>query len=285
MKNPAKTSLIVAVHLSNRRGKPPRGFTLIELLVVIAIIAILAAMLLPALSKAKVKAQAISCMNNQKQLTLAWIMYADDNQGRVPPNASGSGNNNPDNSWVAGWMTFEPGWTDNTNTLFLMNAKIGPYTKNIGIYKCPADVYTCVIAGRQMPRVRSVAMNSFIGVNPGEGYGARHTPPAYEYHKLSDIKRPPPSLLWVFVDEHPDSINDGWLTPSWPGGGGWGDLPASYHAGSCGIGFADGHAEIRKWKDKATLEPVTKQTKPRQGGSAPRDTTWFVTERTSAAIQ
>ena len=197
---------IVAAITSKRRLQRRRGFTLIELLVVIAIIAILAAMLLPALTKAKIKAQAVYCMSNQKQLTLAWIMYADDNQDRVPPNISGSSSAG---GWVDGWLDFNVGNTDNTNTLFLTHARIGPYTKSIGIYKCPADIYPCVVRGLTLPRVRSVSMNSFIGV-PDADYGTRQTPPCYTYKKFSDIRRPPPSNLWVFVDEHPDSINDGW---------------------------------------------------------------------------
>src|SRR5437899_12500002 len=137
------------------------AFTLIELLVVIAIIAILASMLLPVLNKAKAKGQGIYCLSNQKQLTLAWMMYPDDNGGNLVPNHDG-GTTDYTKSWVPGWLDWFPNNTANTNIHFLRDAMIGPYTKNIGIYKCPADVYLCVEGGQKMARVRSVGMNGFI---------------------------------------------------------------------------------------------------------------------------
>src|SRR5437899_7123712 len=137
------------------------GFTLIELLVVIAIIAILAAMLLPALARARQKAQGVYCLGNQKQLTLAWIMYSDDYQGKLVPNHDG-GTTSYDLSWVPGWLDFNPDNTANTNIQYLLSSKIGPYTKNPGIYKCPADTYLCLERNQKLPRVRSVGMNGFI---------------------------------------------------------------------------------------------------------------------------
>ena len=263
-----------------RLTRPREGFTLIELLVVIAIIAILAALLLPALSKAKQKTQGIMCLSNMKQLTLAWILYADDHQGRLPPNANGGSAR----GWVDGWLDFQPNNTDNTNTVFLTNSKLGPYSnRSIGIYKCPADAYTCTIRNVQLPRVRSLSMNGFIegGQYRDPSGGATWYPNYYRYDKMSDIVNPPPSKLFVFVDEHPDSINDGWMITDVTNPRNWTDLPAHYHNGACGFSFADGHAEIKKWLDSGTFVPVLKQGRNGFPTTQTRDTTWVI-ERASA---
>jgi len=263
------------------------GFTLIELLVVIAIIAILAGMLLPALAKAKTKAQGVFCMNNNKQLTLAWIMYSDDYNGNLVPNHDG-GTTDYNLSWVPGWLDFTPNNSANTNLNYLRISKIAPYTKAVaGIYKCPADIYLCLEGGKKMPRVRSVGMNGFIeggAYKGGEGHGSldSHWYTGWSsYQKMTDIKNPPPVRLWVFVDEHPDSINDGWTIMNVTDPNNWMDLPASYHNGACGLSFADGHAEIKKWIESSTRQPV--KQKQFNGVSAPksRDIQWII-ERSSA---
>jgi prepilin-type N-terminal cleavage/methylation domain-containing protein/prepilin-type processing-associated H-X9-DG protein len=260
------------------------GFTLIELLVVIAIIAILAAMILPALAKAKQKTQGVYCMSNQKQLTLAWLMYADDNRDVLVVNHDG-GVTSFDQSWVPGWLDFSANNTANTNLNYLMKSKIAPYTKASGIYHCPADIFQCMEWGVKMNRVRSVGMNGMI-----EGYAYKGEHGAldshwftgwFAYDKMTDIKAPPPAMLWVFVDEHPDSINDGWTIMNCPDPNSWTDLPASYHNGACGFGFADGHGEIRKWLEASTKVRVTQAQYNTFSAPNSRDTRWVI-PRTSA---
>jgi prepilin-type N-terminal cleavage/methylation domain-containing protein/prepilin-type processing-associated H-X9-DG protein len=231
------------------------AFTLIELLVVIAIIAILAAMLLPALSKAKTKAEGISCLNNLKQLQLAWVMYAEDNGEKIAENR---GYENNTNAWVTGIL----GWAsipDNLDTAKLLNAQLGPYVaRSLGVYKCPADK----LPSANGARVRSISMNGFMG-DIRNLNGTVLNPGWKRYLKLSDITKPAPAQCWVFLDEHPDSINDGLFNVTMDSTR-WDDVPASYHNGACGFSFADGHAEIKKWRDNNTKQPIRK-TNPSAG--------------------
>jgi prepilin-type N-terminal cleavage/methylation domain-containing protein/prepilin-type processing-associated H-X9-DG protein len=236
------------------------GFTLIELLVVIAIIAILAALLLPALNKAKIQAQGVQCMSNNKQLTLAWKIYTGDNRGWFVYNPG----NNFSPNWCKGWMEFGANWPDNTNTSELVNdpnSALGPYGKDYKIYKCPADQSAAPIGGVNCPRVRSVSMSEAVG-SDANGYWLNYLQPSLNFalfHKESDLGRMSSSMLWVFVDEHPDSINDTLLAVAIAGTAAettWIDVPADYHNGACGFGFADGHAEIHKWLDPRSRFPI-----------------------------
>lgn len=249
MKNPC--------HKPKMHVKRATAFTLLELLTVLGTLAVLALMLLPALADTKGDGRLLRCMNNQKQLTAAWLLYTADNSDRLMPSPG----------WAGGVMDWNS-TTDNTNSAILESSSqsvIAQYIKAATLFKCPEDVYQS--SANPGPRVRSISLNGVLtssgagpivqGTNPGGRlyYGS----PNGAARTMAHLIKPGPSQVFVFIDEHPDSINDSvfMLDPGYAAASTrFRDLPASYHSGGGGSSFADGHYELHRWQLTSTTRSV-----------------------------
>jgi prepilin-type processing-associated H-X9-DG protein len=268
---------------------------------VIAIIAILASMLLPALTKARSKAQGIVCLSNMKQLGFSWVMYTHDFDDRVPPNP-GMTTSDPHLNWVGGFLTLDGGDnlghpgrdnSDNTNTVFLMNSLLWPYHRALSVWRCPGDTSMSTIASRKYPHVRTVSMNNWVGnYDPRNGVVTEYTPGFKVFKKTTDMASTGPSQIFLLLDEREDSINDGsylmlmdGFNPSNPTARTIVDYPSSYHNGAGGLNFCDGHAEVHRWLDARTTPPLKTDTHlsqiPARGSPNNPDVFW-IQERTTA---
>lgn len=243
-------------------NRPTLGFTLLELLVTLAIIATLASLLIPALAKAKSKVRSVSCLNNERQIILAWFLYIGDYNDALPYNLGADEiKRRVAQQQYINWTSSIMSWEldpDNTNTVLLTQGGLGPYVSSSAkVYRCPNDSVVSDLQARAgwSSRARSLSMNAMVG-DAGEytqGGNNVNNPDYRQFFKLGQI--PQPAQIFAFIEEHPDSINDGYFlnrSDSLE----WTDLPASHHNGAANLAFADGHMEAHVWRFPSTKPPA-----------------------------
>ncbi len=269
-------------------SKSHRAFTLIELLIVIAIIAILAAILLPALEKAKERAMGVQCMNDLHQIQTGWLIYNNESSGNFAYNCTGSASGNL--NWVANDENYS-GASDDTNSAKLVDSRYSQLAASIvdpKVYHCPADMSKS-FGSTGLPRVRSYSMSQAVGPNnlgtaTGQGKWLNSTSDSgtvnasgdYTVYTKESMVRGAlgPADLWVLIDEDPDHINDAAFAvniPSSPSQTYWIDFPTKYHANGCGVSFADGHAEIHGWRDPGAIPYPVFQTATQTAQQSPKN--------------
>lgn len=253
----------------NRRDPGPVcrfAFTLVELLVVIAIVGALCALLLPALSQSRGKAQSTTCANNLRQLVMAWGLYADDHRETLVSNHGVPQTLEERQNWVNNVQDWEAS-DDNTNSSLVTGGKLGPYAnRSVAIFKCPADR----VQAPNGARLRSVAMNAMVGDSGREA--GRFNPEFRQFEKATDFMQP--ARVFVFLDEHADTLNDGFFVNRLAENT-WGNLPGSYHGGAANLVFADTHLEPRRWMAMGTVRPVLKMRLDRIPAEGSVDFEWL----------
>ncbi len=253
------------------------AFSRIDLLAVLSILVLLAVLVMPALARSRVNDQAFQCLNNLRQLTLGWRMYAEDNQGALPSAWD----------WVRGYLDYSPNNRDNTNVSYLLTGQLGSYVQNPALYKCPADTSTTTFSpGITLPRVRTVCMN-FMLHNPNEDGFPLPRPYWTSYWRFSQIIKPTPANLFVLIEENPNYINDAaFVVPLSVRGEvteNWNDYPNVLHNGSCALSFADGHSQTKLWQDAVTLTGKAPSS-PFVPFPLPRDDIQWLQDRTTAPL-
>jgi len=240
------------------------AFTLAELLVVLATVAVLATLLLPAIAGTKPSSQAFQCLENQRQLTLGWLMYAEDNSGRLTPNCEAleqpTGPNDPNILPGGRYIQWCPGSMRASTTIlyqtnFIQDGLIYPYVNNITVYKCPADQSIVRFGPVSIPRLRSYSMNCWLSPYPGKDWYSIYPSgsPARIFNKETDITAPKPAMTFVFMEENANSLDDGYFagSPGLPNK--WINVPSTRHDYAGVLSYADGHSESKRWTDSVIL--------------------------------